>query len=533
MPTSTLPANNSPAEDTLSVAGEAFIGSSGERVLSVRQIARGLRWGRQRVEAMFEECPYLDTGRLAFRWEKPPWYPIPIQAVPESAFEELKRRMQEARTGRFVRHGQAYLSPERALLELRVSGAPHVSRELLGQWYRAERCGLDGGEFKGERLKLREKGGGTPEIWYLEAHVFRVKGALLAARKRRKGRTFQSVLRERRDRAHLEQADLAAKLGCSASTVSAWERGRRTPNAEVAARLAEALGVSAGELRIRRPARKHLGNVLRKGFGGSFRDHDGRIIAYTVPRAAKVYSIGRNRLLSYIKELHPVFRHIFPEGRLPCELMLVPGTRTDLERAIRPEDMETLLAGIEKTLRAGQMAHQLRTFAEICDLHDIKQLTDRILVNKLLRALGENGNLTMKQVPRPDPDSKRKWKCSWCYDAAEVNRLLDGQDLAELARSFAAPIENQPGETANGNQSQRPTSPDPSGDRGNLGRPDKNTVLTDFARKQRELTPGITAKEILERFRKVRPNHPIFENEKPAGAFRIAEYRARQKAKRR
>jgi len=55
-------------------------------------------------------------------------------------------------------------------------------------------------------------------------------------------------LKELRERCGMTQKDLAAMVGVSRKTISAYERGRATPSLRVALRLAQVLGVGLEEL---------------------------------------------------------------------------------------------------------------------------------------------------------------------------------------------------------------------------------------------------------------------------------------------
>lgn len=50
-------------------------------------------------------------------------------------------------------------------------------------------------------------------------------------------------IRQRRERANLNQEELAESLGVSAATVFAWENGRMSPEWDRVPEIAEALGV--------------------------------------------------------------------------------------------------------------------------------------------------------------------------------------------------------------------------------------------------------------------------------------------------
>ena len=56
------------------------------------------------------------------------------------------------------------------------------------------------------------------------------------------------AIKEIRKRLNMSQADLAEKLGTSVPTVSRYENGERSPDLEIAARIAKALGCKLDDL---------------------------------------------------------------------------------------------------------------------------------------------------------------------------------------------------------------------------------------------------------------------------------------------
>lgn len=46
----------------------------------------------------------------------------------------------------------------------------------------------------------------------------------------------------------ISQAELAEKVGCDQTSISAWERGRSVPNADILIEISDKLGLSMSEL---------------------------------------------------------------------------------------------------------------------------------------------------------------------------------------------------------------------------------------------------------------------------------------------
>jgi hypothetical protein len=138
-----------------------------------------------------------------------------------------------------------------------------------------------------------------------------------------------------------------------------------------------------------------------------------------------------------VKELPLAFRSIFLEGNLPSEPMLIPGTKKWYEIAIRPKDLETLIQGIAIILCEGQLSERLRTRMRICEQHGVTEIADRIKVYRLLTALSKAGTLQAHWVARREEGKFRDWRAVQLFDPDEINRHLDGRDLAEVAREFA------------------------------------------------------------------------------------------------
>ena len=62
-----------------------------------------------------------------------------------------------------------------------------------------------------------------------------------------------NAYRNARHRAEVSQTETAAKTGLSKDAISRIERGKRRPNVETAAKLADAYGISLDELTGRVP----------------------------------------------------------------------------------------------------------------------------------------------------------------------------------------------------------------------------------------------------------------------------------------
>ncbi len=66
---------------------------------------------------------------------------------------------------------------------------------------------------------------------------------------------FKQVLKQLRERAGLNQAELAKRLGVDQGSVSRWENGRSEPSISMAVPLATALGVPVEALIGEPPAK--------------------------------------------------------------------------------------------------------------------------------------------------------------------------------------------------------------------------------------------------------------------------------------
>ena len=60
--------------------------------------------------------------------------------------------------------------------------------------------------------------------------------------------TLAERLKAYRKAFKMSQAELADKVGCDQTSISAWERGRSIPNADVLIEISDKLGLSLSEL---------------------------------------------------------------------------------------------------------------------------------------------------------------------------------------------------------------------------------------------------------------------------------------------
>src|SRR5262245_31793387 len=76
----------------------------GEEVITFPQICKELGWSFARLTGMQMNCPYLDEGVLAFRWDRlPTLFRLPkrtvargkdVRHITVAKYEELKRKVQ-------------------------------------------------------------------------------------------------------------------------------------------------------------------------------------------------------------------------------------------------------------------------------------------------------------------------------------------------------------------------------------------------------------------------------------------------------
>jgi DNA-binding transcriptional regulator YiaG len=412
--------------------------ADGEQFISLIQVAKELGWGWQRLARMRADCPYLDGQPLVPLSRRPPWSKNYAEVIPEAKFNELRQKVQEVKRGQFTYKDQIYLSRDSALRELRVSGAPPVNRSKLKNWY-VKRCRhLDGAKLGGRRFNFK-KGKGTSQFWPLEKDVLRIKASLFkeAAAKRKGLTSFPGKLRKLREQSGLSRAHIGTKLDVSTDMVRSWEVGRFKPSPQVAKALAKLLGTSVQRLGISWKPRKHK-PLPQQLFDGVFRDPDGQVVAYNMRKAAEVSGFGEGVLRSFAKRLPPALEHLFPDRRLPSEQRLVPGTSACWQPSVRSDHLDSLAADFDKLLRDDKTRCQLRTSDEISDQHGLTTVRDHILVRRLLRTLAENRVLKAERTFRQSAHGARAWSNPLVYDLVEVNRLLAGRGLAEVAREFDA-----------------------------------------------------------------------------------------------
>jgi len=128
----------------------------------------------------------------------------------------------------------------------------------------------------------------------------------------------------------------------------------------------------------------------------------------------------------------------------------------------------------------------------------------------------------------------------WFLHLAVPKPHRDRRNLVAMSSTSASPLNARNGspeaEPANGSYTpdgdkQKKKPNERQLDKGNPGRPDQNTILVEFAASIDQSEGKVQAPEILRRFKKEHPQHPIFKNDNPVRAFRMALYRARLKSR--
>jgi transcriptional regulator with XRE-family HTH domain len=404
------------------------------------------------------DCPFTEEGVLLIRSERrsvtAPFgrrlatVERDVRYITVAKFDELKQSIQEAATGRFCSQGIIYLRPDLALKELRIPrqlrtldvGRKRVTSPAarnLSEWHTKGCTYLDGEKLGGKPFKFDQHRKGSPEVWYQEDHILQIKTEILKAIQKAKheGESFGAVLRRLCRRAGLTLSGLSKESGASLCAIHSWQNGQRTPTPRMARKVATALGVSVTDL----PLPRHRPKQRRPhwDFDGVFRDEDGKVAGYTLPRAAAKIRIPYSSLVRATLRLAKPFRGLFPKGRLPRTPMLVPGTRKCWRDAITPDDLATFVTETARIIREGErLVHGSISREGICERYGITGRFHWGKVRKLLNALGRRKLLTVTRVPVPNPKRKGAWHTPGYYNPDQIDQLLDGRNLVALALQF-------------------------------------------------------------------------------------------------
>jgi putative transcriptional regulator len=450
-----------PSTDVTSIGPDRFVIHGNEKIIAFPQACKELGWTGARLAGMEADCPYLDDGILLIRIA---WLPM-VHKLPRgntvtadreirylvlAKYEELTRQLADVRTGRFTLNGVTYLSAARSMKELKLStkqvANAQRSRQIveadlpaLREWHNRG-CRYLGGERLGARaFKFKESGKGPGELWFEEEHVLRIKMAILNFLRSAKeeSNTFGPTLRRAREKAGLTQGAVCDATGYSRSNLSHWENGRQLPKLSTAVALAKAIGVALTSLRFprKRPKRPR---PPHQRFDGIFRDRD-QVVGYNLSRAAIVSGFSEGYLLNATKKLNVPFDRIFPnDGRLPSELMLVPGTCNCWHIAVTPGDLEILNSEISKILVAGErQAKALLSNGGICDLHGVKGRAHQKLVSKFVNGLANRNIIRRELIPLRTEVGDNSWAMCRRFYPTDIERSLAGEPLLGTAKEFA------------------------------------------------------------------------------------------------
>jgi hypothetical protein len=228
-----------------------------------------------------------------------------------------------------------------------------------------------------------------------------------------------------------------------------------------------------------------------KHFDGVF--PSGRLSLRTAAKRAKV-------------SLYTV-RQWVARGRVNAILEKPPIGTGRPERTVELEDIRREKERIAAKQRESVPSAPWRRSCDLPDALHISHIGERICLGRLLPHWRESGDIEYRQA-----------RGAYYYTPQAVRDLLAGLSPSQARAKLQAVLQGG-APVAHGHDATSVPR----------GRPDRNSILLAYANAARTKEPSIQDKEILKRFRKENPNHPIFENDNPEHAFRTAEYRARHK----
>lgn len=360
---------------------------AGKRVMTREKLAERIEIGHSVLCRWDCSCPIFEGDPLGGSYLCLPGFKHAM-AYSEEIVNRLEAKLAEIRAGRFTdKEGTAWLSSERSLLELLPPNASKRRKRSfyhkLKYYWRRHGTKLLKGTEDNPKPKVEARLFafglmGDPRLWFRETQILEIKNSLL-----------------RKASARAEERDHPPR----------WQR-------------------------------RAMDNWYTND--GVFDEPAGK--RFSISKAATESGISKGRLWQYVKgfpkELKEALKHIFPDGFLPSDRRLVPGSKKQYADTVLERDLRLLKNGIKQIIEAQPPRHY-KTSEEICDAYRIDRITDRIKIRRFLTSQYAENKLRGRKACRPG-NGRRGWSKPMLFDTIHLSEILVGRDLLSLAREALA-----------------------------------------------------------------------------------------------
>lgn len=366
---------------------------NGELRMTTERVAEELGVSRFIVAKWGNGNPYLDGACMVPSPSFVPSTGRPAKTYSSAQVEQVKQKIQEVRQGRFVGDdGRAWLSTERSIRELGITGAKVTPHVLKWTWRKVHLHHLGGRPLTSRKFFFSLDHPTPPKHWYLEDDIEAIKKSLLRKAAEKRTRKRKPTEKNSRSPHYLTRFD---------GLIDGDPEGRR--------------------FTLRRAAAESKRN------GGVF--------------------IGKWRLEKYIREGGCCW---LPERTLDSKPKVIPGTTRRTVTTILESDLLRLQKAKVEGLHQIDPGPKWKTAVEICDHFGVSNTAERVRVMSMLQDWRDAGVLRAKKVRRVNADGKRGWSSPWVLDTESVRHLLAGKEIAAVASDHwngakeSGPVGGQP-----------------------------------------------------------------------------------------
>lgn len=382
----------------------------GRWALSTDAVRRELRISRSVLLRWNTACPYLGGKpfKQLAKGVRAPDNGLWIKLYAESDVVELKMALASAGHSPNM-SGEVYILRADAALSLKLRVETLKEYEDRGILHRAE----------------SPRSLGEPLIWYRGTDIERIRALLDERRRgRRAGPRGECMV----------IMEVVKKYRWTYGTLKGYEKecpclpdGKLIPEWYV-----DELTASG---RLRRAYHvvdlDTIQSTQSRHFAGFFETPEGRRLNTTA--AARMTGLSRDRLIQYARRCS-----LLPEGRLYSTWMRRPTRSKTRERTFHESDLQRLITILNGVESAENRDPNWQSIGQLWVRDKLTRLKERVAVREMLLEMASNGSLTTRTITRQYIAKNTNIQIRLCFDVREINNLLSGRRLADIAVDYMA-----------------------------------------------------------------------------------------------
>jgi hypothetical protein len=128
---------------------------------------------------------------------------------------------------------------------------------------------------------------------------------------------------------------------------------------------------------------------------------------------------------------------LLPEGKLPSERLRPPKMQGKKEHAVLEADLDRLLEAVRNVAGERRLSDKWESATEVFERFDVSDIKARIAVNRLLSDLHSAGLLSALKAKKSYLAGNGQIRELLVFSTEELNSLLGGRPIAEVAAEWA------------------------------------------------------------------------------------------------